>query len=122
MTNTRNAKGRAILNHFRDQYLAKNSKEYDVNYGMIVMAEKLSDFYPVSEVKKVMEYYFRYNDGSWFEFAGNIDKIKKSMAETESEKKRFTELEKNTIKQIKKIRKLKVANAGPRRRTPKESD
>lgn len=100
--------GKIILDYFKELYFVKNGKKYDVNYGMIVMCEKLGNHYTFPQIIEIMNYYFKHKTGNFYEFVDSIDVYKKNMERAEEQKIQFKELEDQTKEQIKKIKEKKV--------------
>lgn len=100
--------GRKILYSFVNMYYDKNHEVYRPSYAMLKMAEKIADFYTLSEMDEIMRYYFKHHDGDFYQFLNDLDVYYRNMLAEKEQEDNFSSLESQTKQLMKKIRNLKV--------------
>lgn len=104
--------GKRVLAAFSEYYLEETGKDFYPNYGMIVMAEKLSEYYTMPEVLEAMSYFFnRTGKKDYYDFVYKIDEFFNA-AKTQLERDVwFSELERQTSETVKRIHESKRGEA-----------
>jgi hypothetical protein len=96
--------GQRVIAAFSEYYLQETGNRFYPNYGMIVMAEKLSEFYTFPEVLNAMAYYFdKEGKKDFYNFLNTIDSIFRALDNNQQQHEWFTELERQTSETVKRI-------------------
>lgn len=105
----RTSLGEELLQRFVQLYGDTQDKTYLVNYGMIVMANRVAKFYTKPQLKKALDAFFaskRKKD--FYTFVDNIDKLVVEYDKKKESEKEFEDLEKKTTRLVKRIHKKRV--------------
>lgn len=101
--------GQRVIKAWKE-YCEDGGSTFNPNYGMIVMAEKLADFYTMPQLLAAMEFYFRSGKNNYYDFINNIDKVISAMESQQQGQENFEALERETTELIRKIRQSKLGD------------
>jgi hypothetical protein len=97
-----------VLDAFQTYYEELTGDKFYTNYGMIVMADKISEFYTMPQMMEAMNYYFsRPGKKDYYDFLNNLDKIFKALEMDVEENNWLSELERETSEVVREIIKLR---------------
>ena len=93
-----------VINAFKELYFENTGNQFNPNYGMIVMAEKLAGFYTMPQLLDAMIYYFEVmNKHDFYKFMYEIDFIIKSKENQAHQDEMLQQLEHETSLLVRKI-------------------
>lgn len=96
--------GKRVIDAFSEYYLEATGENFHPNYGMIVMAEKLSDYWTLPEVMEAMNQYFQgAGKKSYYDFMNKIDEYFRAAKDKLEMTEWFSDLEKQTSETVRQI-------------------
>lgn len=106
---SRTSLGDQALQMFVDAYEEHEGKEFNVNYGMIVMAGRIAKFYDKKQISRALNAFFESTmKKDFYTFVDNIDRLVVAYEKDKESKREFEDLKKKTTRTVKSIHKKKV--------------
>lgn len=103
--------GQRVVSSFAEYFNESTGDTFYPSYAMIVMGEKLSDFYTLPQLLEAMRYFFEVKKKTnYFEFVNTLDSLFKEMREDERSKDYFESLEKETGELVSRIRDTSIGD------------
>lgn len=105
--------GQRVVQSFGTYYTEATGDTFYPSYAMIVMAEKLSDFYSLPQLLDVMRYYFEVKHRSnYFEFINTLDSLFREVDNLQKDVEYFEDLGRQTQELMADIRSKKIGEDG----------